>query len=1216
VQQPSAADQVIDQMVAAAPESGSARLAAARYYAQWHNWTSADEHVRYAAEKLKSSGADVSLLSADAALALGERDRARSVLEDGLKHYPDDLHLRQRLARFELVSGHKERATEVAAPIPVEAPQTVGDLLAQAALMIELDQPDKADVMIRRIEAAREPLAAAAAGCLRGQLLVRQKAWGDARVVLEKARAAAQLDPDLSRRVNMLLAECYSRQGNTDQVLIAYQHVLKLATTNSAADPTLIAARRGVASALYALGKTDDAITLYRMLAADVPDVRPDLARALLTRNRRQPIIQRDWTEFDQILKAMSPQERATPTVGQIEIEALILQDELDDARKLVEAARDRDPKLVGPWLMLIGFAAREKSPDAVPKVLAEAERQTGWHVEWELARVNQALRLAAGGGVPTEQTVARLKQIETTLTRCPDADKGRLLAALASATQSTGDRINARRLWRQAIDAAADKQDLRFVLFELAVRDGDMTEAGKLRDDIGTAEGAGGPIGSYCEAVCWAVEARKGDLAARAAARAALARAAEMRPSWSRVHLLDGELCEQEGRQDKALEKYQEAMDRGDDRLIVLRRVLQLLYEQHRYAEAHALLKRVPEPALARTDLRRVAAELFVVSPDETAGHDAAKARALQLARQAVAADSKDYRGLLWLGQLADRAGEPAEAERALRRAVEVADTRPETWISLALFLSRTDPKKSEAELEKAKLKVPKGKLPLVLAPGYEILGRMGPAEEQYRAALAAQPTDPTALQSLAAFYARTGQSAKAVPVFRQLIDKQTQAAPTTVAWARRALAISLPVLGDHRQFNEAITLIDANAAAGPPTAEDRLAKALLMAHQPSHRKEAIEVFESLSVRKDALPPDAEFMLAQLYEADGDWRKARAHLQALVNEHDKNPVYVVGLIRALLRHDAAGDARPLVERLAALHPDAYETAELKARLLKIDGRMGEAAAVMRAYAAAGKGDRLLAAADVLQDLGLPAEAELLYREFATSAGRPDASLPLAVFYGRVSRAGDGLAICEPAWATCPPMTVARACVSIVRAGPATEGQRRQVEKWLQAAIAKNPQMLGLRVLIADLYDYDGRHDEAVVQYRRILDEAPGNVIALNNLAFLLALKSGPSDEALSYINRAIDAAGPMPQFLDTRAVVYLKSQQADLAIRDLQQALAETPMANAYYHLATAQMAVKNRSAAAESLRKATAAKLKPTDLHLLEQDNYRNLMDDLRLD
>src|SRR5207237_5978789 len=116
-----------------------------------------------------------------------------------------------------------------------------------------------------------------------------------------------------------------------------------------------------------------------------------------------------------------------------------------------------------------------------------------------------------------------------------------------------------------------------------------------------------------------------------------------------------------------------------------------------------------------------------------------------------------------------------------------------------------RTDPKKAEAELEKAKVKIPKDQLPLALAPCYEALGRVELADEQYRAALAAHPNDPSVLRAVSTFYARTGQAAKAVPVLRRLIDPQTQAPAATAAWGRRALAVSLPVMGNYQQFKEA---------------------------------------------------------------------------------------------------------------------------------------------------------------------------------------------------------------------------------------------------------------------------------------------------------------------------------------------------------------------------------------------------------------------------
>jgi tetratricopeptide (TPR) repeat protein len=1216
LQRPVAANQIIEQMVGKAPDSVPARQAAARYYAAGEapDWGQVEQHARYALDTLKAQNAELSLLAAQAAMAQKQLDRAKTVLENGLKQHPDDLHLRQLLARVELMGGHKEKAREAVAPAAAaNAPKTLNDLWAQAALMIDLDQPDRVAELVKQIEDLRgtTPAAAAAcraaAACLKGHLLVRQKKWGDARPILEKARADTQTIPDMDRLVHLLLAECYTQQGNTDQAAIAYRHVLKI-------EPANAAARRGLALAQAALGKTDEALVALRALATQKSDARADLARVLLIHNRRKPAAERDWAEFNQALEAMSAEEKASPAGRQLRIDGLLAQDKADDARKLVEAERDRDPKQVGPWLLLAGLAARENDPNAVPALLAEAERQAGWHVEWELARLAQALRTA--GGLPVEKVAARVKEIESTGLRGSDADKARLLAALAEASRKIGDRTNAKRLGKAAVEKAADKLSYQFTLFEMALQDGDSAEAARLRDEIRKSEGPDGPVGLYCEAACQTFEARKDNREALAAARAALNRAAELRPSWARLALLDGDLCELEGRRDKALEKYQEAMEHGEMRLPVVRRVLQLLYEQHRYAEAHALLKKLPEPAVSQTDLGRIAAELYAVSPDEVGGDEtAAKTKALQMARQSVAADAKDYRGQMWLGQLAARAGQAAEAEAAFRKAVELADTVPETWASLVLFLARTDPKRAEAELEKAKTKIARNQLPLVLAPAYEALGRVEPAEVQYRAALDAKPADPAVMRAVASFYARTGQAAKAVPVLKKLVG-EPQVPEATRAWARRALAVSLSAAGTYQQFKEALSLFDANARGGALSDEDRLTKALLLARQPAHRKEAIQLFETLPVRKGALPPDAELMFAELYDADGNWPKAHAHYRSLVNENDKNPVYLVGYVRALLRHDGAGEAADAVKRLVELRPEIYEAAELQARVLKAQGREADAVGVVQKFAAAGQAPRLVLAAGLFEQIGRTDDAERLFREFAKTAGRPDAALPLAAFYGRNGRVSDALAICEAAWKTCPPEAVARACVPLARLPQATDEHRRKIEGWLRDAAAKHPQMTALQVTLADLYDGTGKRDEAVALYRKTIQDHPGNVVALNNLAFLLALRGSPADDALAMIQKAIELAGPLPELLDTRAVIFLKTNQTDLAIKDLQQAIAQAPAGNVYYHLAEAQLAAHNRSAAGDALRKAQESKLKPADLHPLERDDYTKLAAQLRFD
>src|SRR5262249_30711997 len=117
------------------------------------------------------------------------------------------------------------------------------------------------------------------------------------------------------------------------------------------------------------------------------------------------------------------------------------------------------------------------------------------------------------------------------------------------------------------------------------------------------------------------------------------------------------------------------------------------------------------------------------------------------------------------------------------------------------------------------------------------------------------------------------------------------------------------------------------------------------------------------------------------------------------------------------------------------------------------------------------------------------------------------------------------------------------------------------------------------------------------------LEEAPRNAVALNNLAYLLAMKEGETAEALGLVERALEQAGPQAELLDTRAVVRLAAKEPSLAVKDLQQALAQAPSAALYFHLAQAHHAAGDWPAATEALRQGTRAGLRETDLHPLER-------------
>jgi hypothetical protein len=88
--------------------------------------------------------------------------------------------------------------------------------------------------------------------------------------------------------------------------------------------------------------------------------------------------------------------------------------------------------------------------------------------------------------------------------------------------------------------------------------------------------------------------------------------------------------------------------------------------------------------------------------------------------------------------------------------------------------------------------------------------------------------------------------------------------------------------------------------------------------------------------------------------------------------------------------------------------------------------------------------------------------------------------------------------------------------------------------------------------------------------------------------------------------------AGPLPELLDTRALVYLRLGLRTQALADLDTAIQDAPSASLFFHRALALLA-SDRAAAADSLKKARALQLARANLHPLEQPGYDQLVADL---
>jgi tetratricopeptide (TPR) repeat protein len=317
-------------------------------------------------------------------------------------------------------------------------------------------------------------------------------------------------------------------------------------------------------------------------------------------------------------------------------------------------------------------------------------------------------------------------------------------------------------------------------------------------------------------------------------------------------------------------------------------------------------------------------------------------------------------------------------------------------------------------------------------------------------------------------------------------------------------------------------------------------------------------------------------------------------------------------MVDALLRHGVTDEAGHWMPKLEKAEPDSWRTASLKARVLHAQGKDNDAVALLQGYGQ--KHDpQLLAVALLLEQIGQVRPAEELYRKLVSGSKQPELKLGLAAFLARQHRVHEALDVCEPLKQACAPEMFAGVVLSIVYNSSSDAADRQRAGRWIEEALEKNPNSVPLLGSLATLRSLEGRYDEAEKLYHRAMEKDKKDPTVLNNLAWLLGFQQGKQGEALELIQAARDLIGPVPDVLDTRAVIYLQMGRGADAIKDLEEVVTEAPSPMAYFHLAQAHLAVGNRAPANAAWEKAKGLGFRPEDLHPLEKRAYQQVIGQL---
>jgi len=1223
LEQPENADGVIKEMVTNNPESLEAWVLAGNYYRETRNFEEAAKCAAKALE-LDEDARDALWLAAQSALGQGELDKAREFGTKGVETHPEHVPMYTTMADIELRAGKREEAMQW-----LERGMAATERHAQlvwfvASLLLDGGQLEEAEKLIAELK--EQDYSPPRTGYLEARIDYARENWRQAAEQFTSVRGNLQPWQNLLKQADYWRGVCYENLGQLERAEAAYRSALGI-------DRFFTPPRAALARVLAATGQTDEAqrmlVTLANLGAA-TPGVLAQLAQLRVSAVLQQPPGQRNWASVEQLVSQIEQQQPDSIPALRLRVQMLLAQDKREEARQRVQEAREAQPDEPALWILAVTMAMQAENHDEAESLLAEAEERFG---DTPQLRVLRARYLAVR--YPDEVAERLPKLLEDTEEFTPEQVDA-LRAGLMNIARQTGANELYQRWAERLAERNPENLQLQFALFEQALRQRDRKAAEQRLAAIRRIEGEG-PHWLYCRAVLLTVPAdwdqgqqTTNDETKIRQALKLLEQAREMRPRWSRLPLLIAGLQEQLGNEKEALENYRAAVDLGERNPGAFRRLISLLNKRQMFAEAQRRLRQMEREQIQGSEaLERLKTQTLIGTGDFEL--------ALQQARK-TAENSEQPQDHIWLARLlattATRDNENRdpeqtasllqEAEDALQRAIELSPEAAEPRLALVQFYLSTD-RRGDAVgvVSRIKENVTDETKHMALGRAYEMIGEDDLALEQYQQAAEQNPEMPLPVRALAEFHWRNDRPEKAEQLARRLLEDQSlETDQSDQVWARRLIARIMVARGGYPNLVAARELIQKNIEVANAEADRRL-KATLDQTDPSRvgRSEAQRALEELVADEATRTAQDMFNLIRIYLRDDQWSQARSLYRELISDYPEEPRYLASYVEALIDHDETADAATYLNQLAEMMPTHFVTHALRAKLQFETDAHREALQTLRKFVDLPQAvpneppARLQAVAGVmanyadrLREMGqdelaveFDTEAEAFYRRFAAAVPRGD--VQLAMFLARRGKTAEAIETLEQQWEEIPTGTAAQLARTLLKSPEITPSQTDRVEAIVQAALEEKPDAAPWLVAMADVRTTQSRFDEAERYYRQILENDPDNVIAMNNLAVLLALRGVRLDEAAKLIEQAVEQAGPVATMLDSRATVRMAQGRHQDAIDDLLVATTEQATPVHLFHLARAHHLAGNRQEAKDALTKALDKGLTEGDLETLER-------------
>lgn len=346
---------------------------------------------------------------------------------------------------------------------------------------------------------------------------------------------------------------------------------------------------------------------------------------------------------------------------------------------------------------------------------------------------------------------------------------------------------------------------------------------------------------------------------------------------------------------------------------------------------------------------------------------------------------------------------------------------------------------------------------------------------------------------------------------------------------------------------------------------------------------------------------------------------KADKLYRELIRRKNPDSLHVQMYVDFLLDHGRLAEAQPLLE---SLNGGLFASVLLEARWLSDQGKRSELKTLIDAFAdkqwKAVDNDKQRAAVcrafgSLYAQYDFVEDSEEWYRKLMTLD--PLGYVAMAQFLAQQNRVMESIELCKSHSKSDQSGVSAVVLASILTSPGVQPEMISESSPFLLEALQKhgtrNPSLL---LAIANMRAANKQNEEAIAIYRQVLKMRPNDGMAMNNLATMLAEDPLQRDEALIWIDKAIETLGPRPELYDTKGMVLVHLGRVEEGIPLLEYTLTSDNVdARYHFHLAVAYLRTNQVEKAREQLAKADELKLEQQILTSEDRTMLKSLRNDL---